>query len=223
VGEGLMALLTFPLSLSQFANGLQIENIDMHIVHGITPSGLGTGNMIIANRRSDYWVADVKIRPLYHKAARALQAMINSMDGGLNDFLLCDPVCAYPAEDPDGTILGTSTITNSSVNANGIQMNLTGFPVGYVLSTGDRFSFTYGPGNIYRALHEIVVGDTANGSGTVGIEFRPRLDDPDLATGKTMDLKRACARMKIIEESIEHGSRQDLFTSGLSFSCEQVP
>lgn len=218
-----MALLTFPLSLSQFANGLQTESIDMHIVHGVTPSGLGTGNTIVANRRSDFWVADIKIRPLYHKVARALQAMINSMDGGLNDFLLYDPVCAFPAEDPGGIVLGAATVTNSTVNANGIQMNLTGFPVGYVLSPGDRFSFTYGPGNAYRALHEIAVGGTANGSGTVGIEFRPRLDDPDLTTGKTMDFKQACARMKIIEESIEHGTRQDLFTSGISFSAEQVP
>jgi hypothetical protein len=223
LGEGLMALLTFPLSLDEFANGLQIESIVFGLRHRVEVSGVGTGAMIAAQNGPDFWAADIKIRPIYHKDARYLQALINSLDGGINDFLLYDPVCAFPACDPDGSILGSSTITNTVVNANGVQMNLTGFPVGYKLTPGDMFGFNYGPGGSYRALHQIVVGDTANGSGTVGIEFRPRLDDHDLATGKTMDFKKACGRFKIINDSIEYGTRQDIFTSGISFSAEQVP
>jgi hypothetical protein len=38
-----------------------------------------------------------------------------------------------------------------------------------------------------------------------------------------MTFKKASCRMKIIAESIDYGTRKDVFTSGISFSCEQVP
>ena len=215
--------LTFPLSLTDFANGLQIESINFRLRHRVESSGVGTGMMIVAQNGPDFWAADVKLRPLYHRDSRAVQALIDSLDGGINDFYLYDPVCAYPLKDPGGVIIGASAITNTSVNSDGIHMGMTGFPVGYVVSPGDMFDFDYGPGNAYRALHRVVAGDTANGSGNVSLEFRPRLDDVTIATGKSMDFTRANARMKIINESIEDGTRQDIFTSGISFTAEQVP
>jgi len=218
-----MASLTFPLGLSDFANGLQLESLKFYPVDPVEISGQGTGQMIASNPRPSYWAADIVIRPLYSGAARALQALIHSLDGGLNDFYLYDPVSAFPIADPGGSILGGAAVTNSLVAGNGKQMKFSGLPAHYVLSPGDRFSFDYGSG-IYRALHEIVAGDTADGSGNTDfIEFRPRLDDPSVATGKPMNFRKASCRMKIVQESINYGERKDVFTSGMAFSCEQVP
>jgi len=215
--------LTFPLSRSVFADGLPIESIQFRLQNRVETSGIGTGNTLVAETGPAFWAAEIVLRAVYNKDSRAIQALIDSLDGGMSDFYLSDPIFAFPRRDPTGSILGSTTVTNIAVGSNGKQMKFNG-PAGYIYSVGDMFSFDYGAGGAYRALHRIVEGDTANGSGDTGwIEFRPRLDDPDLPSGKVMDFKHPTARMKFVPGSVEYGTAKDIFTSGIAFSCEQVP
>jgi hypothetical protein len=215
--------ITFPLALSQFANVIAKTSVKFWLAGNMQTSGQA-GNLIVADLAPKYWAAEVGMINMSNAEAMGVQAMIESLDEGLNDFYLYDPRCAYPQYDPDGSIIGSSTITNTDVATNGKVMDFTGFPNNYVLSPGDMFSFDFGSGGIYRALHRVVVGGTANSSGDLNnVEFRPRLADPNLGIGKTMTFKRPSARMKMIPGSFDPGTAKQTMTTGMSFKCRQVP
>jgi hypothetical protein len=215
-----MALQTFPLGLTDFANGLPLATIKFRPNKRMQTSGETSGKIIAIEVAPDYWSVEVSFRPLYSQEARAFEAMIDSLDGGLNDFYIFDPISAYPVLDPKGANLGASSITNTNIHSSNKAMKFTGFPVGYVLSPGDVFCYDYGPGNIYRAYHRITSGGDANSD---WISFRPALPDITLSTGKAMDFTKASIRAKMVYESIDYGQREDIFTSGIGFLAEQVP
>lgn len=218
-----MAVLTFPLGTGQFAAIIGKTTVKFWLANSMQWSGLASGKLIPADTAPKYWMAEIGIINMSNAEAMAVQAIIESMDGGLNDFYLYDPRCEYPQYDPTGSIIGSSTITNTDVANNGIVMDFTGFPEDYELRPGDMFAFNFGPGNAYRALHRVVQGGTANGDGDInGVEFRPRLADPDLATGKTMDFKRPSARMKLLPDGFDPGAAKLMMTTGMSFKCRQV-
>jgi hypothetical protein len=216
--------LEFPYTVGSFANLLRMTSIKFMLADNMESSGLGNGQVIVADLAPKFWTADVALINMGNAEAMQMQALVEALDGGLNDFYLYDPRCAYPQYDPTGSILGANTVTNSEVAGNGKQMKFSGLPAAYQIRSGDMFSFVYGPSNEYRALHRVVVGDTANGSGnTTWIEFRPRLADPSLATGKTMTLIKPNCRMKLIPNSFDGGNARQMMTTGMSFKCRQVP
>lgn len=62
----------------------------------------------------------------------------------------------------------------ASVATNKVELGLSALPVGFILSPGDYIAFDYGSSN-GRALHMVIVGGTADGSGALSIEVRPPL------------------------------------------------
>lgn len=220
-----MALLTYPLVLSDFMEKLQIERIRFRLNKRMNFSGIGTGRILAAEIGPDFWSLEIVLRTLYSQESREVQGLLDALDGGLNDFYAYDKIFAYPQSDPDGTILGGATITNTAVHGSGEAMKFDGFPDPpgpglYQLNTGDMFGFSYGPGGIYKALHRITSGGTANSD---WISFKPALADPDLATGKNMDFKKAVGRFKLVPDSLDYGEAMDIHTSGITLSAEQVP
>lgn len=102
----------------------------------------------------------------------------------------------YPINDPHGTILGGSNIQLTVIAGNNKEINLGGFPPGYVLSVGDMISIDG------RDLHRVVVGRTANGSGVMSnVEVRPHIW-PDVITPQPVSVVKPHCVMMIVPGSI---------------------
>jgi len=215
--------LTFPLAFGSFANQLRKMSVKWDLDLNQELSGLGGGQIVAADLAPAFWTADVGLINMSNDEWRQIQAIFLALDGSINDFYLYDPRCAYPAYDPDGSKLGSSTVTISNVDS-AKQVDLAGFPNNYVLTPGDMFCFDYGAGNAYRALHMVVQGGNAGVGGNINnVEIRPYLDDPTVSTPKTIDLIKPSCRMKIIPGSKDSGSARQMMTSGFNFKCRQIP
>lgn len=214
--------LTFPFSTSSFADVLRYTSIKLKLSDNAEYSGLGNGQIIVANLAPRYWMADISLINMPQADAMQVQALIEAMDGGLEDFYLYDPRCAYPQSDPDGSGLDTYVPRIKTLQSNNKEMVIKQLPVGYVLKAGDMMAFDYGSSGEYRALHRFVRTVTANGSGESLVELRPHIA-PGAAVEAAITLIKPAARMKIIPGSFEEGEARQMMTTGISFKARQVP
>lgn len=213
--------LTFPYAIASFADLIRMSSVRMTLVDEQQISKGGGGKIIVADLAPKFWSFDVTLITLEHPQARQVRALINALDGSMNDFYLYDPRYAFPVADPDGSLLGTSTVEINSLDGNNKELTLKGLPSGYVLSAGDMLHFDFGTPT-KRALHEIAVGGTANVSGVTGsLEVRPHIR-PGAAVNAAVTLIKASARVKIVPDSFDPGMGKGMMTSGMGFKCWQV-
>lgn len=213
--------LSFPYSLAAFADVIRMSSVRMRLVDEQQVSKGGGGRIITADMAPKYWAFDVTLTVMENAPMRQIQALITALDGSMNDFYLYDPRYAYPVADPDGSLLGAASVQINSVDTNNKEMTLKGLPAGYVLSPGDCLHFDFGTPS-KRALHMIVDGGTANGSGvTPAIEVRPHIL-PGATENAAVTLIKPSARVKIVPESFDPGTGRQIITQGMSFKCWQV-
>ncbi|MHC1549391.1 hypothetical protein [Phyllobacterium sp. K27] len=215
--------LTYPLSLAQFADKLNIATVSWRLKEQQQITGLGSGEILAADMAPARVEAQVDLNPMYHEDAAEVQAMIEALDGSIGTFYLHSPQKAYPRMDPKGTILGASTVTINAIVSNNKEMRLGGLPAGYVLSGGDLLSFNYGTSPVRRALHRIVLPVITAGTGITPIfEVRPYIR-PGASDGLVVTLIKAAAKVKMIPDSFNPGTNDsDGITRGMSFQVRQT-
>lgn len=186
-------------------------------------SGLGSGETLIADLGPRLWKADVAFSTMSDDDAAALQADIETLDGGINEFYLYDPRKKFPRADPNGAILGSSNVQIAALGGNNKSLSVSGLPAGYVLSKGDLFHFDYGTSPVRRALHRIVEDVVANGVGlTPSFEVRPHFRT-GVQTGLAVKLVKPAAKMKLVPGSFDPGMGSvGLGTSGIAFQAMQT-
>lgn len=217
--------LIFPLATSVFADRLRIQSVKWRLERYDELSGLGSGEPLSAQLAPPRWVGDVKLTSMTHAKAAQVQALIESLDGAANEFFLYSPQSPYPQSDPEGLILGSSTVTIHSLGANNKSLRLTGLPAGYTLTLGDMFSFSYGSNPVRQALHRIVETDFASGAGLTSMfEVRPHFR-PGVATAIEVALKKPVAKVIIVPGTFDAGeiSAATALTEGMSFQVMQRP
>lgn len=121
--------------------------------------------------------------PMKRPAYAALQAWVDSLRGGLNQFYGYDLLRCRPAFYPGsgwagfvraagGAFDGTITVTSAA----GYIVNVSGLPNAFVISEGDYISWAWGS---TRTLHRVVLGGTTSGGvGSLQLE-------PDVPPGGT--------------------------------------
>lgn len=120
---------------------------------------------------SALWLASYTTGQMYNDDALTLEAKLNALDGSIQLFEAFDLRRLYPKSVPSGSFTDSGQL--NSVNANNKALSLKSLPAGFVLTPGDYLAFDYGSS---RALHQIVEGVTANGSGlTTEFEVRPHI------------------------------------------------
>lgn len=215
--------LTFPLSLSAFADKLKIQTVNWRLERYDELSGLGSGEILSAQLAPPRIVGDVEMVPMYHAAASQVQALIESLDGAINSFYLYAPQKKYPQYDPTGSILGAASVTINTVGSNNKSLRLQGLPSGYVLTVGDYLAFDYGTNPVRRAFHRIVETVTTPGTGISPVfEIRPHLR-PGVATGIAVTLIKPAAKVIIVPGSFNAGTAMGPMTDGMSFQVMQRP
>lgn len=213
--------LTFPLPLASFADRLKIVSVKWQLQRRDEVSGLGSGQILAAQLSPPLWTAPVTLAPMYHDEADQIQALIESLDGSINDFYLYNPRRAYPQADPTGTILGAATPTIAALGPDNKSIQIQGLPNGYTLTAGDFLAFNYGSNPVRRALHRFVETGSANGSGSTPVlEVRPHIR-PGAVVGSVVTLIKPAARVFIVPDSFDPGDTTSVIASGMSFQVMQ--
>lgn len=212
--------ISFPLAVADLADILPVGFVSFELGEQQELSGLGGGELLAADLGPRLWQAQVRTPQLSHDAVRRLKARFLSLDGALNAFELYDTRGKFPQGDPGGTILGASTPSIDTLDANNKAMKVDGLPAGYALRYGDFISFLYASG-AKRALHMIVEDATADGSGLTPLfEVRPHIR-PGATTSTAVLLVKATGRFKLMPGTLATQS-VDLTTSQLSFTARQT-
>jgi hypothetical protein len=212
--------LTLPLSLADFFDTLKVRSAPFLLVDQQEYSGLGTGEGLAHDLGPRLWEASVQSAPMPLAEAQAMLARIDALDGAINAFYAYNPAKAYPAADPDGTILAASTPTVHTIATNRKEMRVTGLPAGYVLTAGDMLAVDYGSPS-RRALVRLVTGATASGAGLTPLfEVRPHLK-AGITTTLAVTLIKPAMKAKIVPGSLS--TAHDLMVTGtLSFTMRQT-
>lgn len=213
--------LAFPYSVATFSDVIRMMSIRMRLVGDQQLSGLGGGKIIVADLGPKYWEFEVSLINMENALAQRVQALIEALDEGMNDFYLYDPRAAGPISDRDGTRLGGATVQLATLAGNNKELTLKGLPNGYVLSGGDLFDFDFGT-PAKRALHRIVTGGVVPSGGiSPTLEVRPHIL-PGAAVDAVVSLIKPAARVKIIPGTFDPGTAQHMMTTGMGFKARQV-
>ena len=210
---------SFPLAASIFADILKVKEVKFWLPPRQEISGLGSGLVLAADLSSPLWRADVSIANMSERDSGRVQALVDVLDGSINEFYLYNPARAYPIDDPDGSVIGSSSV-QIKANQSGKELQLKGLPVGYTLTAGDFVSWTY---NSMQVLHRIATDAVANGSGETGwFEVRPHLIPSSAAANTAVSLKKPAMRAIMQPGSFDPGKTDAArITGGMTFQVIQ--
>lgn len=211
--------IAFPVAQTDIGDLLPIQSVSWELSRQQEVSGLGTGEMIVADLGAPLWEGEVVLRPLLHTDARAMMAKIDAMDGGVQSMYLANPLAWWPKMDPKGTAYGSAEPVILAIEANRKELRFDDLPAVYRLSGGDMFALDYGSGR--RGLYRLVGDVVANGSGqTALVEVRPHLR-PGIVTGLGVTFARPAAKVKIVPGSVSSSMHSSNRTR-ISFRVRQT-
>jgi hypothetical protein len=201
-------------------SGLVIATVNFRADYGQETSGQAGGQIRVKDLRSPLWMMDADCSTLSMGQLRRVRALIGSLGGSRGTFEAWDPAAQYPEADPKGAIVGASAVLINTLGSDGISLSLKALPAGYVLSAGDMLAFDYSTSPTRRALHQVVAGATANGSGiTPEFEVHPPIRQ-GAAANNPVNLKRPAAVMRLVPGSFPQQVARNL--GSLSLKAIQV-
>lgn len=109
-------------------------------------SGSGDGRVWQAELAPPLWVATVSHDRLLNSDAEVLDAIIRSLRGAQEPFLLRSSLFCGPKHDRSGALLGNAAVMISGVLSRK-RIVLSGLPGGYVLAAGDKIEISRDPAN----------------------------------------------------------------------------
>ncbi|WP_439523169.1 hypothetical protein [Marivita sp.] len=212
--------LSFPLSTAQFFDLLPIRRFAMKPGDNRAFTELGGGELIAAGRGQRLWQGEVTLDIDVHDTIAGLDATLSLLEEVGASFLLYDPRKPFPAADPGGLLIAGSSPQIATLNANNRELTLSGLPAGYVLTPGDLIGWTYGASPTRYAVHRIVTGGSANGSGvSPSLEVTPFIRQ-GVSAGASAALVRPPMKAKFPEAS--YGAGRAVVSEAGSFSFIQV-
>jgi hypothetical protein len=192
----------FPLTLSQFLDTLDKVEATMEIDEAMLVNRTGSGELIASDIGARLWRGRITGRGHAYIDLDGMTARIDLLRQAGASFLVTQTVRSGPQADPEGLILGAATPTVTTVNANSRDITISGLPAGYVLKRGDLLSFTYLASPTRYALHKIVSGATANGSGVATVEVVPPIR-PGIVTPAALTLVKPVCKARMVPGSYQ--------------------
>lgn len=194
-----MAVLTFP---RDFPAALPIVGMSFMPLPVLEVTPLRSGRQISKNLGPTLWRARWQSAPMKQDAAGQVRAWYDTVLSE-NEFYGFHRIRQYPLAYAStgfaGLMVGASPFTGNGVLTTVDDTNklvtLGSLPIGFVLSPGDYFAFTYS--TTLRALHRVSVGGTADSGGALQVEVRPHVR-PGWETGAAVAFYRASARMIVL-------------------------
>lgn len=213
--------LTSPYSLEYFADQLPIASVIFDIKRNDELAGNGGSDVIAIEMADPLWMATVTLARTTFDAGKQVAAKIRALRGPMKPLWLYDPQSKYPQSDPDGSILGASTVTVAAVGSGFASISLQGLPAGYVLTLSDKMQIAYGSSPVRYAFLEVSETKTANGSGVSGLfEVFPNVP-AGMAVGDAVTLIKPALRCVIMPDTHSPGTNGLKFNEGQTFQVIQ--
>ena len=205
--------------LAYLNDRLKISSVVWSIQRNDELSGVGSGRFWQAELATPLWIATIGLAASYYDSLKQQAALIRSLHGAQEPFLLCDPQSRFPQADPKGTILGSAAVTVGSVGADRQSITLKGLPAAYRLTLGDKIEVRFG--DRYAFLECVEVTAQANGSGvTPAFAVFPHVPVGVGANTPVSLINPAC-RVVIYPESHNPGTAQKMVSEGAGFKVIQ--
>ncbi|TCT28160.1 hypothetical protein [Martelella mediterranea] len=135
-------------------------------------SGQGSGELLAAELAPPLWKATITLDDGRNNDLKRAAALIRSLSGSRDAFMVCDPTSLWPQDDFEGRILGAANVQVRATGADRSVALLSGFPAGYLMSIGDKIQFIQGSLTSY---HEVRGTVSANAGGLVDLPVFPLL------------------------------------------------
>lgn len=213
--------ISFPRPLTDLADFLPIRSIRWRLQRADEFAGLASSQSIAIEMADPLWAADIECADGYWAEARVIDARLNSLEGSIRAFELCNPLARAPAYDPTGAILGASSVTIAAIGSEFDTLSLAGLPAGYRISEGDFLSVDFGADPVRAAPFQVLETVTASGAG-VAPAFRviPHVW-PGITTGLEVRLIDPRGHFFIAPQSLKTGAIKRALVEGSSFSVLQ--
>ena len=214
--------LTFPLAAAEFFDTLKVRQMTFDCPEQVQVARTGGGEILPANIGPRLWTGEVSL--VHHRfyVAAPVLAMISALREPGASFLAYDLTAPAPQSDPEGTALATVTPLILALPSDARMLSLKGLPSGFVLTAGDYLGFSYGTNPVRRALHRVVSGVVASGTGqTAAFEVTPPRR-PGAAINTAVSLVKASCKARIVPGSVAPGTKGQIFTSGITFKFMQT-
>lgn len=214
---------TFPLNRNAFFADVPTTEQTFDLRENIEVSGLADGSILRDDLGPRLWAGRCTIEHMTFRKAREIEAKLSLLQGVGASFFVWRLDCAYPAGDPDGSLVSGSSPVISALNANNRELKISGLPVGYSLGPGDMLSFAYGSSPTRYALHRIVSDAAVAGAGgeTPYLEVVPHIR-PGAVTSTAVVLARPYCKAVIVPGSVQPGVARGAKVRGLSFEFMQT-
>lgn len=214
--------ISYPYPLAFLADLLDIESVVFDVERNDSVSGQASGQLIPVELAPPLWYAEITLNPDYVEDAEVIAAKMRRLHGPLGTFMIYDPRKIYPKSDPTGAILGNRVITITDIGEDNATLSLSGFPAGYVLSPGDKLSYSYAGGE-FLAFLEVSDYTTANAQGVaIAVPVFPHIPVGTTDNGTiSVTLVKASVRMQLDVDGWKPGKSSGLHTSGQSFRARQ--
>lgn len=184
-------------------------------------SGTGDGRVWQAQLAPVLWKATVEHQPLRNSIAEEMDAAIRSLRGAQEAFFLCSPLFCGPKSDPTGAVLGNAAVTISAIASTRDAVSLAGLPSGYVLSRGDKFTFSYGSDPVRYYFGEVSATAMENSAGAAAsVSVFPDLP-AGAAVGAAITLVKPACKVVLVPGTYKAGTSSGRFTSGGQFEVIQ--
>jgi hypothetical protein len=214
--------LSFPLSLSDFFGDLKVGSISFDLPESMVATGTtGSGEILTADTGTRLWAGEVQMAPMSYDDAEAVSAKISTLRQAGRSFFVYNMAKPGPRFDPNGAALDGATPQIKTVASDNRELTLKGLPYGYVLSPGDYLGFAYGGNPTRYALHDLVSGGTANGSGEMTVEVSSFLR-PGAAGNADITLIRPFCKAVLVPGSVSRGVAAGQFITGIKFNWRQT-
>lgn len=205
---------TSPFAKSVLSDILKVRSVTWDIHRNDEMSGTGDASSWQTELADPMWRATVELSTHYAKVTKEAVAILRSLNGAASSFYLVDPSSPYPAADPTGSILGSSSVTIGTIGSDRNSMSLSGLPGGYKLTAGDKGQILYSSSakNYFFEVSESVTGGAS-------FQVFPRIPLA-ITTGASVILKEPACKMFIVPGSFSPGSVVPGFImEGVSFTA----
>lgn len=212
--------LANPLPVDQFAALFGVQDWQLVQAFQQQRSATGGGETAYADRAPSLWRAEgIKTGVMSHADAEGVMARINSRAGGLKTILLYNKRLPFPADDPDGAIIG-GIVPKLNVITDRLHVSFSGFPPSYRLKFGTFFGLIFDTSRYY--LGQVCEDRIANPiTGAVAsVEIWPPLP-ASVVSGTDISVRKPPAKFRIVPGSA-YPSVVSGLNSEITFSAEQT-
>lgn len=213
--------MSFPIPLSEFWSLLPIRQLRFTLPGASTHARTRGGEILPADIGTRLWTAQVELGDLTRGEWGRVRPLIELLAGAGTSCLITDSSRPFPDADPGGAgLAGRSPTVSSAPNAR--QLTITGLAPGYVLRADDLLSYRYGSNPVRHALHAVVAGGAASGSGNLTVQIIPHIETA-IAPGTAIAFARPACKAVLVPESYEPGwTRAGGIQTGVTFTLQQT-